>query len=241
MKAPSVLFLLTTSQRGRHVDPGSKPRVGIIGAGVAGLRCADVLLSHGFDVTVIEGRDRVGGRVHQMQLPDGHLVDMGPNWIHGTKCNPISELAEQTGTVLADLDHAANVLDESGTLVETGAAEECSTVMWDIVQDAFLLSKKSCADIDRSRSLWDFFCERLPDRMPETDPKFEDKRKLVLQMSELWGAYVGSPIQTQSLKFFWLEECLEGGMIQCGHPMVCSSLPSPQPPFASFSPCFCPL
>jgi monoamine oxidase len=37
--------------------------VGIIGAGVAGLRCAEVLLSHGVNVTIIEGRERLGGRV----------------------------------------------------------------------------------------------------------------------------------------------------------------------------------
>jgi hypothetical protein len=37
--------------------------VGIIGAGVAGLRCADVLLAQGVRVTILEGRDRLGGRV----------------------------------------------------------------------------------------------------------------------------------------------------------------------------------
>jgi predicted NAD/FAD-dependent oxidoreductase len=26
----------------------------------------------------------------------------------------------------------------------------------------------------------------------------------------MWGAFVGSPIQRQSLKFFWLEECIDG-------------------------------
>jgi predicted NAD/FAD-dependent oxidoreductase len=26
----------------------------------------------------------------------------------------------------------------------------------------------------------------------------------------MWGAFVGSPIQTQSLRFFWLEECIDG-------------------------------
>ena len=39
------------------------PHVGIIGAGVSGLRCATVLIEHGFDVTIIEARDRIGGRV----------------------------------------------------------------------------------------------------------------------------------------------------------------------------------
>jgi monoamine oxidase len=39
--------------------------VGIIGAGLAGLRCADILLQAGCKVTVLEARNRIGGRVAQ--------------------------------------------------------------------------------------------------------------------------------------------------------------------------------
>ena len=49
--------------------------VGIVGAGLAGLRCADVLLQHGSRVTIFEARDRVGGRVAQSKQL-GHLVDV---------------------------------------------------------------------------------------------------------------------------------------------------------------------
>jgi NADPH-dependent glutamate synthase beta subunit-like oxidoreductase len=48
------------------VTGGSRRRpnhVGIIGAGVAGLRCAEVLLKHGVKVTMLEARGRLGGRV----------------------------------------------------------------------------------------------------------------------------------------------------------------------------------
>ena len=38
-------------------------RVGVIGAGIAGLRCAEVLIENGVNVTVLEARDRIGGRV----------------------------------------------------------------------------------------------------------------------------------------------------------------------------------
>ena len=42
---------------------GKKLHVGIVGAGFAGLRCADVLMAHGHKVTIFEARNRVGGRV----------------------------------------------------------------------------------------------------------------------------------------------------------------------------------
>lgn len=42
---------------------GKIPNVCVVGAGVAGLRCADVLLKQGVKVTILEGRNRVGGRV----------------------------------------------------------------------------------------------------------------------------------------------------------------------------------
>ena len=39
------------------------PRIGIIGAGVSGLRAAQLLLEKGYNVEVYEARDRIGGRV----------------------------------------------------------------------------------------------------------------------------------------------------------------------------------
>ena len=49
--------------------------VGIVGAGFAGLRCADVLLRRGVKVTILEARNRLGGRVGQ-SWKLGHAVDL---------------------------------------------------------------------------------------------------------------------------------------------------------------------
>jgi NADPH-dependent 2,4-dienoyl-CoA reductase/sulfur reductase-like enzyme len=49
--------------------------VGIVGAGFAGLRCADVLLRRGVQVTIFEARNRIGGRVGQ-SWKLGHAVDL---------------------------------------------------------------------------------------------------------------------------------------------------------------------
>lgn len=54
---------------------GKIPHVCVVGAGVAGMRCADVLLRHGVRVTVLEGRERVGGRFCQSDVL-GHVVDL---------------------------------------------------------------------------------------------------------------------------------------------------------------------
>jgi phytoene dehydrogenase-like protein len=41
----------------------TNPHIGIIGAGISGLRCADILIQNGARVTILEARDRIGGRV----------------------------------------------------------------------------------------------------------------------------------------------------------------------------------
>ena len=47
-----------------------QPKIVIIGAGVAGLGAADILVRNGFnDITVLEAKDRIGGRI--FTLPYG--------------------------------------------------------------------------------------------------------------------------------------------------------------------------
>ncbi len=189
----------------------SKPHIGVIGAGLAGLRCADILLRHGFKVTVLEGRDRVGGRLHQERLPNGYLVDTGPNWIHGTKDNPILDLARHTKTAVGSWDNRSYLFDERGVLLPLEDGEQISTTMWSVIEEAFEYSNKCGHEISPDESLFDFFERRIVHVIPDTAKDCEALREKVLQMAELWGAFVGSPIRQQSLKFFWLEECIEGG------------------------------
>lgn len=40
-----------------------KPHVCVVGAGASGLRCAEILLENGWQVTILEARNRIGGRV----------------------------------------------------------------------------------------------------------------------------------------------------------------------------------
>ena len=40
-----------------------------------------------------------------------------------------------------------------------------------------------------------------------------DTSKLVVQLARIWGNFVGDVIEKQSLKYLWLEECIEGGLV----------------------------
>ncbi|OLN86370.1 putative polyamine oxidase 4 [Colletotrichum chlorophyti] len=201
--------------RRKQSESGPKPHIAIIGAGLAGLRCADILIQHGLLVTIIEGRERLGGRMFQDKLPNGQTVDLGPNWIHGTDDNPMLDLAKDTGTAFGCWDKRSHVFDESGNLLSLEESEHFSGMMWDIVQDAFDYSNKNSATIHPDESLWDFMQHRLEEKIPDTEDDFARKRAIVLQVAESWGGFVGSPVQKQSLKFFWLEECIEGENLFC--------------------------
>lgn len=58
-------------------------RVIVVGAGLAGLAAAIDLVDQGLDVTVLEARERVGGRVWSVILTDGAVVELGAEWIMG--------------------------------------------------------------------------------------------------------------------------------------------------------------
>jgi putrescine oxidase len=72
----------------------------VLGAGLAGLAAARDLAAAGVDVTVIEARDRVGGRVEQVSVDDGRPVQLGGELI-GLAHTAYLGLVEELGLTLA--------------------------------------------------------------------------------------------------------------------------------------------
>ncbi|PWY90207.1 flavin-containing amine oxidase [Aspergillus heteromorphus CBS 117.55] len=130
---------------------------------------------------------------------------MGPNWIHGTGKNPIAAVAEATGTVLEDFEGNQAVIAADGQVVDDELACKVSEVLWTTIAKAFEYSNTHKETIPADRSLLDF----LQEEVDKTDLSAEEKA-LCIETSRLWGAYVGDPIERQSLKFFCLEECIDG-------------------------------
>jgi len=112
--AGALAAALTVAGCGRPQGRASRGQVMVVGAGMAGLAAARQLADAGVDVTVLEARDRIGGRMWT-DSSLGVPIDLGAAWIQGTKGNPLVGLANQAGaaTVETDWDDVA-VFDARG-------------------------------------------------------------------------------------------------------------------------------
>ncbi len=53
----------------------------VVGAGLTGLTVATDLVQRGKEIVVLEGRDRIGGRIWNEYTPEGALIEHGGQWI----------------------------------------------------------------------------------------------------------------------------------------------------------------
>lgn len=93
---PAVATTSTPTVR----DAPAQPRVAIIGGGLSGLASARWLSKRGFDVTVLEAQERVGGRILTLRDPfhDGLYVEAGATHVVGDPT--LVELADELGVTI---------------------------------------------------------------------------------------------------------------------------------------------
>lgn len=95
----------------------------VVGAGLAGLAAARDLTRQGFKVTVVEGRERIGGRIWTSHAWPGLPMDLGASWIHGTEGNPLAILADAIGVKrLATSYDLSMALDANGKAIDLTAS-----------------------------------------------------------------------------------------------------------------------
>lgn len=85
--------VLEAARTGKGGEAGRS--VTVVGAGFAGLACARELARAGLRVTVLEARERVGGRAWTTWV-DGMPADLGASWIHGHKGNRMTKVLRRS-------------------------------------------------------------------------------------------------------------------------------------------------
>ena len=99
-----------------------KRKVVIVGAGPGGLSSAMILANRGFEVTVLEKADRVGGRNAEVKVGD-YSFDLGPTFLH--QKFTLDEIFAETGRKSEDyldfvkLDPMTRLTWDEDTVLET--------------------------------------------------------------------------------------------------------------------------
>lgn len=78
-------------------------KVIIIGAGFAGLSAGHMLKQNGFDVTILEARNRIGGRVFSFKINDNpeQVIELGAEWV-GASHERLIAMCNEFGLELKD-------------------------------------------------------------------------------------------------------------------------------------------
>jgi polyamine oxidase len=114
---------------------GPVERVVVIGAGIAGLTAANALAHGGVECVVLEARDRIGGRLHTVDL-GGSPVDLGGSWIHMPGGNPMRAFAQQAGVPCRSADPVPEIAGFDCAEGRRLSAAEAEAVLG-LYQDAF--------------------------------------------------------------------------------------------------------
>lgn len=109
-------------------------------------------------------------------------------------------------------NETAIAYDSGGNRIPSQEAQHALDLFWSILADAFACSNDNKHNdvINPNTSLYDFLKQRCQHDF-EHDRMDEKTKALVLAISRVWGSSTGDDIERQSLKFFFLEEDMEGG------------------------------
>ncbi|XP_063708331.1 possible lysine-specific histone demethylase 1 [Culicoides brevitarsis] len=92
-------------------------KIVVIGAGISGLTAARQLQSFGFEVIVLEARDRVGGRIASFRK-NNYVADLGAMVVTGVWGNPITTLSRQIGIEMLPIKPMCPLYGAGGKLVK---------------------------------------------------------------------------------------------------------------------------
>ena len=173
-------------------------KVIVIGAGIAGLSAARELQNNGYEVVMLEARERIGGRIWTSTKWDDMPLDLGASWIHGINDNPLTLLADEIGAqrVVTSYD-LANVYNTTGELL-TASEENYLEELTEMVINR--ITSEQDADNDTSvRSV----AEKINDSSPQS------KRFINFILSgQFEHEYSGS---TNDLSTYWFDDDKEFG------------------------------
>ncbi|KAH6780956.1 polyamine oxidase 2 [Perilla frutescens var. hirtella] len=194
----------------------TSPSVIVIGAGMAGITAARALHDASFQVTLLESRNRIGGRVHT-DYSFGFPIDLGASWLHGVcKENPLASVIGRLGlplyrtsgdnSVLYDHDLESYALyDMDGSQVPQDLVSKVGQTFEIILKETDVVRQEFSEDISIQRAMSIVF-----ERRPELRLEGLDHKVLQWYLCRMEG-WFAADADTISVRGWDQEELLPGG------------------------------
>ncbi|PIK55285.1 putative lysine-specific histone demethylase 1B [Apostichopus japonicus] len=150
----------------------------VIGAGAAGLAAARHLNNFNHKVIVLEARNRIGGRVWDVD-DKSTVVGRGAQIINGCINNPFMMMCEQAGFEVQELHHRCMLVEDGGQLVDSTSDKKVDfhfNAMLDAVAE-WRRDKKLSEDVPLGKKL----LEMHKTFQDETDATFTSLEERLLQ------------------------------------------------------------
>ncbi|WP_166785771.1 MULTISPECIES: NAD(P)/FAD-dependent oxidoreductase [Cryobacterium] len=134
---------------------GAGERIAVIGAGMAGLAAARDLQDAGFDVFVVEARDRIGGRIDTVTDKDWPFpIELGAALVRRVGETTLDDDLTDRGVATAPFSGSPEARTAAGTVVEdpgTGATAFATALAWAAEQPADMSIAQALADSGASK------------------------------------------------------------------------------------------
>jgi monoamine oxidase len=174
----------------------------IIGAGISGLAACKQLIEYGFDATILEARERCGGRIWTDDTLGIHL-GLGANWMHGTDGNPLMPIAKKTHTDMVLLDPATSIVyDVAGKIISSDDKKKFEKKFENILAQAKEFALNLDKDISLAAAL-SHFIKR--DQLSKVELDLFETRLNFIE------GYIGASYENLSAQHWDDEETFSGG------------------------------
>ncbi|XP_049360107.1 probable polyamine oxidase 5 [Solanum verrucosum] len=180
-----------------------KPKVVIIGAGMAGLTAANKLYTTAgckdlLDLCVVEGGNRIGGRINTSEF-GGDRIEMGATWIHGIAGSPVYKIAQDINSLQSEqpwecmdglLETEAITVAEDGYVLDSSFVEPISNLFNELmnISQRKLVTENEIPKLSNVMSIGSFLRRGLDAYWDEHEHEHEfkglDKRRKRISLEQ---------------------------------------------------------
>jgi spermine oxidase len=164
----------------------------VIGAGIAGLGAGKTIFESNGNFMILEGSDRVGGRINtvELQSTDSKIkVDAGAQWLHG-KDNELFKFTEMSKLIREELSEEAegDYAFEDGTKIDEFFVKKVDFKFGEILTECEqLVAKKDDKNFKFPKSMAEFVEKRF---ISFFDRLVSEERTLALQLLDWHRRFV---------------------------------------------------